>query len=169
MSTTFTNTIRSLKSDRSYLKGTGLVLAVIVLGAWIAWFCWGRVSVYEFTESARLEVSSRVRPVVALVPGQVVHTQMSLGKTVQAEEVLVQLDDRTEQLVQEEGQTKLVDLRRRLVAVASKIEAEKQAVLDHRVANTAFFDEHNARIKEAQARTKFTDWQYGRTHKLLQT
>jgi membrane fusion protein (multidrug efflux system) len=106
---------------------------------------------------------------VALVSGQVAQTQLVLGKTVQAGDVLVQLDDRSERLAQEEGQTRLTDLHRRLDAVAKEIQAEKQAALDHRRAGTVSLDELRARIEEAQARAKFTDWQLDKTKKLLQT
>jgi membrane fusion protein (multidrug efflux system) len=56
-----------------------------------------------------------------------------------------------------------------LDAVAKEIKAEKRAALDHRKAGTVSCDELRARIKEAQARAKFTDWQLDKTEGLLHT
>jgi len=68
-----------------------------LLIAWIAWFGLGRVTIYEATSQARLEVQSAAHPVAAPVGGRVVETRLAVGRDVRSGEVLVALDGAAEQ------------------------------------------------------------------------
>lgn len=167
MAATFDCTIRSLKTDGSRRKRRGLFLVTVVLGAWAAWFCLGRVSVYEVSETARLEVPSQARPVAALVPGRVVESRLVLGQQVEAGDVVVQLDDSTQRLALDEGRARLDDLRTRLEAVAKEIESGKQAAQAHQKAGLSVVAEHNARTAEARVGIKFAEEHLSRVVTLL--
>jgi hypothetical protein len=56
----FSRSIRSLNAASSRRSTLGLVLVVAILGAWVAWFLLARVSVYEVTDTARLQVAQKV-------------------------------------------------------------------------------------------------------------
>jgi len=69
-----------------------------LLIAWSAWFGLRRVTIYEVTRQARLEVQSAAHPVAAPVGGRVVETRLAVGRDVRFGEVPVALDDAAEQL-----------------------------------------------------------------------
>jgi len=54
MAATFFRSIRSLEADNSRRSYMGLILAGALLGAWLVWFFWARVSVYAVTNKAEL-------------------------------------------------------------------------------------------------------------------
>ena len=73
--------------ERDHRTGTLFVslIAVVVLAAWACWLLLSIVPLYEFTESARLEVRQRdpSRRVVA--------THLAIGRQVKAGDILVEL------------------------------------------------------------------------------
>lgn len=166
MSTVFCRTIRSLESDgprhrASLLLGTGL------LAGWAAWFTLGRVCLYEVSQAARLEASGLVRPVVALTAGQVARNDLVLGERVGAGDLLVQLDDRSEQLELEEGRARLADLEGRLAPLDSEIAAETAAAADHERAGAAAVQELASRVDEASALARLAEDRLHRTQDLI--
>lgn len=102
MANPFSRTTRSSASDTSRyaLLIWGLVLAM--LGAWLACSLLVKVTVYEVSQAARLEVERAAHPVATLIAGKIVSTSLRLGKRVETGEVLVELDARTERLALEE-------------------------------------------------------------------
>jgi len=57
MSATFARTLRSLEADRPRRRMAAPLLGALLI-AWIAWFGLGRVTIYEATSQARLEVQA---------------------------------------------------------------------------------------------------------------
>jgi membrane fusion protein (multidrug efflux system) len=90
---TFTRTIRSLEADGSRSRVVDLLL-LSALVAWVAWLIWGRVTLYEVSESARLEVEGAAHPIAVPLAGRVVETRMAIGRDVSEGDVLIVLDDR---------------------------------------------------------------------------
>ena len=82
------------------------------LSAWAVWFFIARVTLYEVSVGARLEVSEAAHPVEAQVAGRVRATHVVLGQEVQFGDVLVELDVGTAAPAEEE--------RTRLAALASQ-------------------------------------------------
>jgi hypothetical protein len=70
MATSFSRTCRSLANDTSRYAFLvwGLVAALLV--AWLCWLIFARVTVYELSESARLEVAQAAHPIMALLPAK---------------------------------------------------------------------------------------------------
>ncbi len=127
MSSTFSRTTRSLFYDGSRRRTGKLLVALALLAVWMLWFLMGNVEVHEVTENARLEVSSLARPIVSVVDGQVVQTNLELGTLVEPNAVLVQLDDRVEQLALAESQSRLDDLMGQIQAIGQEIKTEEAA------------------------------------------
>jgi len=62
MAVTFSHSLRSLNADSFRRSVIGLLLAVAVLGAWVGWALFARVTLYEVTDTARLEVGQEAHP-----------------------------------------------------------------------------------------------------------
>lgn len=159
MATPFTRTLRALKADRPGRNTTAVLIAAAILGAWLAWFLLGRVTVYEVTDRARLEVECAAHPLAALVGGRVVTTHLALGREVHAGETIVELDAEHERLALEEAKVRLKGLRDRLRAVEEEIQAETNAAEASKVTADVARRESEALIKEAEARAQFAEFQ----------
>src|SRR5262245_62804793 len=113
--------MRSLAIDGFSRSLVGLLLAVVLLGGWTAWFLLSHVAVYAVTQTARLEVDRAAHPVEAPVAGRVVMTRLVVSQEVQTGEVLVELDTEAQRLQQEEARV-------RLAALSAQLAARRQAV-----------------------------------------
>src|SRR2546428_11867949 len=69
-----------------------LVLGTTLLAAWGAWFFLARVTRYEVSDAARLEVDAAVHPVDATAAGRIIALRLLLGKEVRAGDVLARID-----------------------------------------------------------------------------
>ena len=56
MPTSFSRSLRSLEADRFRWSLVGIVVGIVLLATWIAWFFLARVALYEVSDQARLEV-----------------------------------------------------------------------------------------------------------------
>ncbi|MBK8272675.1 MAG: hypothetical protein IPK89_06745 [Sphingomonadales bacterium] len=74
-------------------------IAVLLLLAWALWFAFGKVTVYEVSRAARVEVSSSSREVSSIRDGRLVATGLYIGRRVRAGEVLAQLDSEPQKLM----------------------------------------------------------------------
>jgi multidrug resistance efflux pump len=74
MPTPFARLLRSLESDGFRGVTFAFVCAAALCAAWGTWFVVGRVTVYEVTDAARLEVADSAHPIDARVAGRVVAT-----------------------------------------------------------------------------------------------
>src|SRR5436309_8146835 len=98
--------MRSLSTDGLRSIGVSFIVAVLLLAAWATWFVMARVTVYEVTDRARLEVDEAMHPVESRVKGRVIAAHLDLGREVAAGDVLVELDADEERLRVEEEQTR---------------------------------------------------------------
>jgi membrane fusion protein (multidrug efflux system) len=120
------------------------------VGAWIAWAFCARVTRYEVSDSARLEVSAAAYPVQASISGRLISSKLALGREVQAGEVLAQLDSRAEQLDLGEERTRAAAFAPQLAALRSQMEAEGAGGKDEQRALSFSEDAAQAQIREAQ-------------------
>jgi multidrug resistance efflux pump len=152
MSATFSRTLRSLEADRSRRLFVEALLFVL-LGGWTAWMLLGRVSVFEVSERARLEVKSAAHPVAAPVGGQIVETRLTIGRYVEAGEMLVVLDAEAERRAVAERRARRDTLRARAGALVREFEAEEEAFRNQQKARDAAREEAKAQLKQAVAAT----------------
>ena len=150
MSTPFFCSLRSLTADRGRRSLGGILLATALLSAWAVWFFLARVTLYEVTTLARLEVDRAVYPIAAPVTGQIVGTHLRLGHEVQTGEVLVELETNEQQLQLEEERRRLAALQAQRDGLAKEIRVEEEGQRrEHQAARVAL-NEARARYREAQ-------------------
>ena len=112
-----------------------------MLGAWLAWFLLVKVTVYEVSQAARLEVERAAHPVATLIAGKIISTSLRLGKRVETGEVLMELDARTERLRLEEEEARLKAIPPQLDALKRQIADEEQAAERSRAAASSAIEQ----------------------------
>jgi membrane fusion protein (multidrug efflux system) len=143
--------VRSLDADGFRFPAAGLLLIAVILGSWMAWFCFSRVALYEVTGTARLEVDQAAHPVASQVFGRVVTTHLELGREVQRGDVLVELDTNEQRLQIIEEQTRVSAISHQLAALRGELAAEQQAAAETHQSAPVALDEARARYEEAAA------------------
>jgi membrane fusion protein (multidrug efflux system) len=139
----------------------------LLLVGWVAWFLFGRVTVYEVTEKGRLETQSTAHAVATPVGGQVVETRLTLGREVTAGEVLVVLDAEVERCARRERQAQLDALRTRLEALGDEIRAEQESLGVQRRARIAAVEEARHQVAQAEVRARLAEQQAETSRALL--
>jgi membrane fusion protein (multidrug efflux system) len=147
MSVQFGRTTRSLASDTSRYAHAAWLLAFLLLGAWLVWFFFGHVTVYEVSKRARLEVQQSAHPVAALIPSRIAVNALVLGQDVHAGDVLVQLDATTEKLRLREEES-------RLTAIPPRIESLRREIGAMEIAKSEDLQSANAAAQAARSRGK---------------
>lgn len=151
----FSQTSRALAGDTSRCANIAWLLSGTLLLGWIAWFFFGSVTVYEISRRARLEVRQASHHVASPLPRNVVSTSLAIGKEVQAGDVLVKLDARTEELRLKEEEARLEAIPLRISSLQREIEANESARDNDLAAALAARDAARSRNKEADAALEF--------------
>jgi multidrug resistance efflux pump len=134
----------SSRTARSALIG-GTLLVV-----WTLWFFLARVSLYETSRQARIEVESAPHDVDAPVAGRLLRTNLVLDKLVSAGDVLIELDSEAWQLERQAEESKML-------AVAPQIAALERELLSDEDALRGEDRALSAEVSEARARQRATD------------
>src|SRR5215471_10848453 len=134
MAVAFSQSMRALAVDGGRWSIPGLVLVLMLLSGWGAWFVGARVTVYAVTPTARLEVDQAGHPIAAPLAGRIVTTHLVVGHEVQAREVLVELDAEAPRLQYEEAHVRLTALVSQRQARRRELTAEQIAQQDERQA-----------------------------------
>lgn len=167
MGTAFARTMRSLRADGFRGSALGLLLAVLLLGGWSVWLFLARISRYETTESARLEVDRATHLLQAPYVGRVVKSRLVLGRTVQEGEILIELDANPERLQIEEERARRKAINPRVESLHAQIDAATQARMREQEATGAALDEARARVHEAEQPARFAEADAERLKKLF--
>lgn len=162
MSIAFSRSMRSL--DAFDFRGPILVIAVVatVLGGWFLWAIQARISRYEVTNTARLEVESASWPIEAQVSGRIVKNYLVLGQRVQAGQILVELDDVSERLQLAEQQTQPLAVQSQLEALRSQLAAGERALNEARQTASAALEQARAQAREAEEAARFAQLEQDR-------
>jgi len=155
MANSFSQTTRSLNGDKSSIVAFLWLLALVLLGAWTAWFLLVPVTVYEVSKTARVEVERAAHPIAAQTNGKVLSTAMQLDKPVQAGDMLMVLDARSEQLALAEEEARLKSIPPQLAAIERQIVNEEQAAERLATAASNAVSEARQRHREALTAAKF--------------
>jgi membrane fusion protein (multidrug efflux system) len=89
--TSFRHTIRSLERGRRR-PWIVIATALAVLGAWVAWFLFARVPVYQTNISGRIESDAQAHPLESPLAGIVVSNGLRVSMRVAAGDPLIELD-----------------------------------------------------------------------------
>src|SRR3569832_1883881 len=155
MANSFSQTTRSLFGVLSFFVVFLWLLALVLLGAWTAWFLLVPVTVYEVSKTARVEVERAAHPIAAQTNGKVLSTAMQLEKPVQAGDMLMVLDARSEQLALAEEEARLKSIPPQLAAIERQIVNEEQAAERLATAASNAVSEARQRHREALTAAKF--------------
>jgi multidrug resistance efflux pump len=143
--------MQSLAADGFRYSLSGMLLAAALLSAWTIWFFIARITLYEVSAGARLEVSEAAHPVEAQVAGRVRATHLVLGQEVQGGDVLVELDMDVQRLQLEEERTRLAALTSQPAELRNEIKAEEAAQHADQQAGRIALAQARARYREAEA------------------
>lgn len=155
MPTRFVRTTRSLALDGGRRTLIAWLAAALLLAAWLAWFAFGRVTVYEVSRQARLEVQQSAHPVAAVVASRVAVNRLVLGQEVRAGEILIELDAQPEKLKLQEERSRLQTLLPRIASLRKEVAALEQAAASERAAAEAAAQGATFRTREASAAAEF--------------
>ena len=103
--------------------------------SWLPGICWAitaRVTRYEISDSARLEINGSPSSIQANVSGRLVTYRLVLGEEVKAGDVLAELDSDDERLTLGEQRTHLATLEPQLAALRSQMKSEGQGEAEER-------------------------------------
>src|SRR5581483_11428165 len=120
-------------------------------GAWVAWAFRARITRYEVSDSARLEVTSAAYPVQASVSGRLITNRLILGHDVQAGEVLVELDSSAEQLSLNEEKTRAAAFEPQLAALRLQMTSEGTGRQDEQRVLNFSLQAAQAQLQEAES------------------
>jgi len=152
LSVPFPRTLRSLRDDGEHRVLLALSAAAALLSLWAAWFWGARLSVYERSERARVEVDGAAQVIEAPVSGRVAAVHLMLGQAVRAGDVLVQLDATAQQLALEEAQRRRGAALAQLEFLRAELAATELATRENRSAAQAAVDEAVANRRAAEER-----------------
>ena len=167
MATPFSRTSRSLASETSRLALFAWGLVVVMLGSWLAWFVLVKVTLYEVSQTARVEVEQAAHPVAAPMAGRILSTSMRLGKRVEAGEDLMTLDAQTARLRLQEEEARLMAIPPQLAALTRQIADEEHAAEHGRKTTASGLAQAQARYHEALSAASFARDQSQRMSRLL--
>jgi membrane fusion protein (multidrug efflux system) len=121
----FSRSIRALSGDGFRTTQILLVSTALCFGLWLTWFFRASVPLYEVSDSARTQVIGLPIPIQPPCDGQVIASNLALGRDVSAGELLVELDSRSFQLELQEEHAYIAALRGQMEALAAqRAEAE---------------------------------------------
>src|SRR6185312_9078430 len=166
MATSFHRVTQTLRQDNGRLSGLGLLAGSALVCAWIFWAFHTTVTRYETTDTARVEVNGSAYPVQAGISGQVVATNLVLGKTVHAGDVLAELDSESQRLELREAQIKLATIEPQLSVLRAQMSAQKKGGTGERNVLAFSTEEAQAKYREAEAQAALAEQQADRAAKL---
>jgi multidrug resistance efflux pump len=166
MSTAFSRTLRILEADRGRRPVAGLLAAVALLGGWAGWSTMARVTLYEITPTARLEVDRAIYPIQAPMLGRVTAANLQVGRVARAGETLIELDSSTERLQVSEERTRLAAIAPQVESLRRQIAAEEQARAEERSTTRIAIDEARANARQAEAPARYNAAEIERLQKL---
>lgn len=130
-------------------------IALLLLAAWMVWFVLGRVTVYQVSQMARLEVQASAHPVAATIAGKVIQNSAVLGQTVRAGDVLLTLDSSHEVLRRQEEESRLATYEPKLASLDREVATLQRALQEEKAAAAAAVQSARARTQEAAMALEF--------------
>jgi membrane fusion protein, adhesin transport system len=153
--TSFSRTTRSLRQDTSGYVVIAWFLGGLFLTGWMIWFIFAKITVYEISSKARLEVDHSAHPIAAPVAGKIVSTSLSLGQEVHAGEILVTLDTTREKLRLQEEESRQRALPPQIASLEKQITALLRAKDQDHQASLAAINSAKLRQQEAGLAVNF--------------
>ena len=166
MPSSFQHVSQSLKLDRGLRSITVIAIAILLLAAWLIWVTTARVTQYEVSDSARLEVAGAAYAVQANASGRLTASQLALGNEVHAGDILIELESKDEQLSLAQEGAHLASLGPELAALRSQMRSEEEGRSSERTVLTFSTDGAQAQYRQAQAQAALAEQEAGRASRL---
>jgi multidrug resistance efflux pump len=166
MATAFHRTLRQLEQDGIWRSLILTVIAVLILAAWVGWAMMARVTLYETSTSARLEVDRAVHSIESPVAGRVIESRLKLGQEVTTGDVLLRLNADAEQYSLREENEKLAALEPEIRALRAQAATLEEARQEEMRAAHAALQETRERMHEAEAPAEFAEQELLRLERL---
>lgn len=166
MANTFHRVNQSLRADNGVVSAITVLVAALLLAGWLAWAFQSRITRYEISDSARLEVDRAAYPIEAGVAGRLAVSRLVLEKEVRAGEILAEIDSTPQTLSLQEQRLRLAGIQPQIAALQSQWNAEEQGRADERRVLALSLDGARARYQEAEAQAAAAEQQAARTARL---
>ena len=157
MERNFHRVSQALCTDGGGRSVAAILVCLSLAAVWIWWAFAARVSSYEVSQDARLEVGGSGYPVQADLSGQVVSSALAIGKVVQQGDPLLVLDSAKERLALAEEKAKLTALRPQLAVFRTELEAQAKGGTDERQVLRWSAKEAQAKYQEADAQAALAE------------
>ena len=145
----FPRTFQALDAERPGLSIVGLVLVSLLLAAWLVWIFAARISVFEVTPLGRLEVDRATYPIASQVDGKVVEVPMTMGRRVEAGELLVRLDAGDLEIRLREEEARLASIEKELEAIHEELVLARRTTGETRQASELALREKRVQLTSA--------------------
>jgi len=151
LSTAFSQTTRSLARDHAAPALWAWAVAGVLLAAWAGWFLLGRVTVFQLSTQARVEVRQAATPLSAAAGGRVLASRLAVGAAVQAGDVLVELDAEEPRLRLAEEEARQQALAAQLATLTQELQSRESAITQDALAGQAAVAAGRMRAQESAA------------------
>lgn len=155
--TAFSLTFAKLLADRGRSTAWTLAVTALALGGWCWWAARGRVTLYEVSPAARVELDAATYPIQSPLSGRVVRTNLRVGQTVRSGEVLVEMEAVADELRFRQERVEAQGLEPELARVRAQVAAEESARAQEQRAARLSAEEAADRIREAEAGTNYAE------------
>jgi multidrug resistance efflux pump len=166
MATAFTRTLRHLEPQGTRRFLTTAVAAAALIAVWTTWGTLARVTLYEISGQAHLEVDRAPHAVDSPASGKVVESLLRLDQEVSAGELLVRLDGDAERFSLTEERQKVTALEAELAALHAQASSIEHARQETARAAHAALDEARERVHEAEAPAHYAEQELQRIERL---
>lgn len=136
--------------DASSRPFVAAVLGSVLLAAWTSWFFFARVSLYETSRQARLEVEAAPHEVDAPVSGRLLRSNLVLERQVAEGDLLVEIDSEALRLQRQAEVARVLSVGPQIAALERELDSDEQAL---RGEDRALL----AEVSEARARQRASD------------
>ncbi len=169
MSAPFAQSMRAVATDRARFPHLGILSAVVLLVAWLAWFFGARVSVYEVSRASRLETERAAHSIDAPTSGRIELFDLALDQEVEKGAVLAVLDSEAEERRLAEERTRLATLAPEIDALARVLAAYERSLADDRAATAVAVQGGKAKHDEAATSARLASEEAARAKKLQES
>lgn len=164
--TAFLSTQRALRRDGYGRFLAAIAVAALLLGAWTWWFLKARVARYEVTTQARIEVDRATHAIQSVIAGRITRSNLTLGNTVKAGDVLVELDAIPEQLQIAEERVRATNVDPQIRALRDEQASLAQGSQREEEATRSSIEENRAKLKESEAGLRYAEAEVARLQNL---
>ncbi len=164
----FPRTFHALEAERPGISIVGLLLVTSLLVAWLLWLFAARISVFEVTPLGRLEVDRAAYAITSQVDGRVTAVPMTMGRRVEAGDLLVQLDSSDLEIRLQEQESRRASIEKELAAARDELALLRRTLEENRETSRLALEEARAELREAESRARFAGEEAERARLLLE-